>query len=66
MQHRLNHSEIDVDLADACMRLKILGMKEELIQLIIAQYLPDVDLDILTGDGFDSERFADMLKGLSI
>lgn len=54
------------DLADACMRLKILGMKEDLIQLIIAQYLPDVDLDILTGDGFDSERFADMLKGLSI
>ena len=54
------------DLADGMMRLRVLGVKEEMIQQILAQFLPDVDLDIMKGDGMDSDRFADMLKGLSI
>jgi hypothetical protein len=54
------------DLADACSRLRILGMKEEAIQLILASYLRDVDLEIMNGDGLDSAAFANNLKGLSI
>jgi hypothetical protein len=54
------------DLADALMRLRVLGVKEELIQSLAAQFIPDVDVDILTGDGMDSEKFAATLKGLSI
>lgn len=54
------------DLADALMRLRVLGVKEELIQSLAAQFIPGVDLDILTGDGMDSEAFAATLKGLSI
>jgi len=54
------------DLADGMMRLRVLGVKEEIIQVILAQFLPDVDLDMMSGEGLDSERFASMLKGLSI
>lgn len=54
------------DLADAMMRLRLLGVKEEVLQSLLAQFLPDVDLDILTGDGLDTQAFADQLKGLSI
>ncbi len=54
------------DLADAASRLRILGVKEETIQLILAGYLRDVDLDIMSGDGMDSTAFANNLKGLSI
>jgi hypothetical protein len=54
------------DLADALMRLRVLGVKEELIQSLAAQFIPGVDLEILTGDGMDSEKFAATLKGLSI
>ena len=54
------------DLADGMMRLRVLGVKEDMIQMLLAQYLPDVDLDILSGEGIDSERFAQMLQGLSI
>ena len=54
------------DLADAASRLRILGVKEETIQLILASYLRDVDLDIMAGDGLDSAAFANNLKGLSI
>lgn len=54
------------DLADAASRLRILGVKEETIQLILASYLRDVDLDIMSGDGMDSTAFANNLKGLSI
>jgi hypothetical protein len=54
------------DLADAGMRLKLLGVKDEIIQAIMAKYLPGVDIDILTGEGIDTQRYADMLKGLSI
>ncbi len=54
------------DLADAAMRLRVLGVGEETIQVILASYLQDVDLDILSGDGLDSTAFANNLKGLSI
>jgi hypothetical protein len=54
------------DLADAASRLRILGVKEETIQLILASYLRDVDLEIMSGDGLDSAAFANNLKGLSI
>ena len=54
------------DLADGLMRLRVLGVKEDLIQSLAAQFIPDVDMEILTGDGMDSEKFAATLKGLSI
>jgi hypothetical protein len=54
------------DLADAMMRLRVLGVKEDMIQILMAQFLPDVDLEIMNGEGLDSEKFATMLKGLSI
>lgn len=54
------------DLADGMMRMRVLGVKEEIIQSLLAQFLPDVDLDIMTGDGMDTTAFANNLKGLSI
>jgi hypothetical protein len=54
------------DLADAASRLRVLGVKEDVVQLILASYLRDVDLEILNGDGLDSTAFAQNLKGLSI
>jgi len=54
------------DLADALMRLRVLGAREDLIQSLLAQFVPGVDLDILQGDGLDSTAFANNLKGLSI
>jgi hypothetical protein len=54
------------DLADALMRMRVLGAKEDLIQSLLAQFVPGVDLDILQGDGLDSTAFANNLKGLSI
>lgn len=54
------------DLADAASRLRVLGVREETVQLILAGYLRDVDLDIMQGDGLDSAAFANNLKGLSI
>lgn len=54
------------DLSDGLMRLRVLGVKEEVIQSLLAQFLPGVDKEIMTGDGIDSERFAQMLQGLSI
>lgn len=54
------------DLADAAARLRVLGVKEDVVQVILASYLQDVDLDILSGDGLDSAAFANNLKGISI
>jgi hypothetical protein len=54
------------NLTDGMMRLRLLGVKDELIGQLLAQFLPEVDADILSGDGIDSERFAQMLQGLSI
>jgi len=44
----------------------VLGVKEDIIQMLLAQFIPDVDLDILSGDGLDSTAFANNLQGLSI
>jgi hypothetical protein len=54
------------DLADAASRLRVVGVKEDVVQVILASYLQDVDLDILQGDGLDSAAFANNLKGISI
>jgi hypothetical protein len=54
------------DLADAGARLKVLGVKDEIIQLLMAQFLRDVDVDLLSSDGFSAEKFAKSLQGISI
>lgn len=54
------------DLADGIMRLRVLGVKIELLQSLLAQFIPGIDLDILTDGGLDTEKFANTLKGLSI
>lgn len=54
------------DLADAGSRLKILGVKDEIIQLLMASFLRDVDIDLLNSDGFSAEQFAQTLKGISV
>jgi hypothetical protein len=54
------------DLADAGSRFKILGVKDEIVQLLMASFLRDVDVDILNSDGFDAEQFAKSLQGISI
>lgn len=54
------------DLADAGSRLKVLGVKDEIIQMIMASFLRDVDVDILNSDGFSAEQFAKSLQGISI
>jgi len=54
------------DLADAGSRLKVLGVKDEVIQLLMASFLRDVDVDLLNSDGFSAQRFAKSLQGISI
>lgn len=54
------------DLADAGSRLKVLGVKDEIIQLLMASYLQDVDIDLLNSNGFSAEQFAQSLKGISV
>lgn len=54
------------DLADAATRLRLLGVKDEIIQLVLAMFLRDVDVDLLNMDGFNAEQFANNLKGLSV
>jgi hypothetical protein len=54
------------DLADAGSRLKVLGVKDEIIQLLMASFLRDVDIDLLNSDGFSAEQFAQTLKGISV
>jgi hypothetical protein len=54
------------DLADAGSRLKLLGVKDEIIQVLMASFLRDVDVDILNSNGFSVDQFANNLKGLSI
>ncbi len=54
------------DLADAAARLRLIGIKEETVQLILASYLQDVDLDVLASDGLDSTQLANNMKGISV
>ena len=62
----LLHLPLTNDETSALMRLRVLGAKEDLIQSLLAQFVPGIDLDILQGDGLDSTAFANNLKGLSI
>jgi len=54
------------DLADGLARLRVLGVKEDVIQSIAAMYLRNVDAEIMSGDGFSADRFAANIKGISI
>jgi len=57
------------DLADALLKLKLLQVSDADISAILSYFLPGVELDAATlaaASGTDSERFAGMLKGLSI
>lgn len=57
------------DLADALLKLKLLQVRDEDISAIMSYFLPGVELSpetLANAQGGDSERFAAMLKGLSI
>jgi len=54
------------DLSDALARLKLLGVKDEVIQVIAASYIQDVEDDILNMEGFSVDQFAQNLKGISV
>lgn len=54
------------DLADGLARFKVLGVKDEIIQALAAQFLRNVDEDIMNMDGFSAEQFAKSLQGISI
>jgi hypothetical protein len=54
------------DLADGLARMRVLGVKEEVIQSIAAMYLRNVDAEIMSGDGFSADQFAQNIKGISI
>ena len=61
----LNPQELGF-LVDAVMKMRVLGVKDDVLKVMLASYLRDVDEDILDGDGFSAEQFAQSLKGLSI
>lgn len=54
------------DLTDGLSRMKLLGVKDEVIQVIAASYMQDVEDDILNMDGFSVDQFAQNLKGISV
>jgi len=54
------------DLSDALAKWKLLGASDEVLKQIAALYLRDVDMEILSGDGFSVEQFANNIKGISI
>lgn len=54
------------DLADAGARLKLLGVKDEIIQQMMATYIQNVDTDLLDMDGFSAAQFAQNVKGVSV
>ena len=54
------------DLGHGLARLRVLGVKEEIITSIAAMYLRNVDVDIMDGDAFGAEQFAKSLQGISI
>ena len=61
----LNPQELGF-LVDAVMKMRVLGVRDDVLKVMLASYLRDVDEDILDGDGFSAEQFAQSLKGLSI
>jgi hypothetical protein len=54
------------DLGDGLARLRVLGVKEEVIQQLAAMFLRGVDEEMMNGDGMDSAAFAQALQGISI
>jgi hypothetical protein len=54
------------DLGDALSRFKLLGVKDEIIQMMAASFLRNVDDDILSMDGFSADQLAQNLKGISV
>lgn len=54
------------DLADAITRLKLLNVKDEILQTLLAMFMRDVDEDILNQNGFSVDQLAQNLKGISI
>jgi len=54
------------DLGDGLARLRVLGVKEEVVQQIAAMFLRGVDEEMMNGDGMDSAAFAQALQGISI
>lgn len=54
------------DLGDALSRFKLLGVKDEIIQMMAASFLRNVDDDILDMDGFSADQLAQNLKGISV
>lgn len=54
------------DLADAGSRMKLLGVKDEIIQQLMAMYLRNVDTSMMEMDGFSAEQFAQAMKGVSV
>lgn len=54
------------DLGDAMAKWKLLGADDTVLKQMAALYLRDVDMEILSGDGFSVEQFANNIKGISI
>ncbi len=54
------------DLADALAKWKLIGADDDLLKQIAALYMRGVDLEILRGDGFSVEDFANNIKGISL
>lgn len=54
------------DLADGLAKWKLLGADDEVLKQMAALYLRGVDMEILSGDGFSVEQFANNIKGISI
>jgi hypothetical protein len=53
-------------LIDAMLRAKLLGITDDAIKSILAQFIPDADLDILSPTGLGASDLAAQLKGISI
>jgi len=54
------------DLADAISRLRLLGVKDEILQQLMALFIRNVDDDLMNMDGFSVDQFAQNLKGISV
>jgi hypothetical protein len=54
------------DLADAISRLRLLGVKDEILQQLMALFIRNVDDDLMDMDGFSVDQFAQNLKGISV
>jgi hypothetical protein len=55
-------------ITNAAVQMRLLGVPEQAIQAVLANYLPGVDAAMLlpTGSQSDTQKFADILKGISV